>query len=167
MRALQRLLGAGLIVALALTVAGCHRKKADAPPPADEPKGNPLRPDPAGGAPAQGAVQRGAQRVVNQELLRNFGQYYAAFKTDNTDGRPPRTVQEFRAYLAQDPNARNLVGAIDKDWVVFRLDPPPNGSQVLAYEKDDFKLWHNRLVLFADGSVRMMVQDEFEQAMKQ
>jgi hypothetical protein len=160
MRAPQRLLGVGLI--LALTLTGCHKKK-DATP---EPQGNPLRPDPAGGAPAQGAVQRGAQRVVNQELLRNFGQYYASFKTDDPNGQPPRTLKQFRDYLAQDPNARNLVAAIDKDWVVFRLDPPPLGSQVLAYEKDEFKLWNNRLVLFADGSVQMMLTADFEAALK-
>jgi hypothetical protein len=162
MRALQRLLGVGLIAALTLTLTGCHKKKSEPPP--DEPKGNPLKPDPAGGAPAQGAVQRGAQRQVNQNLLVQFGIYYAAYQTDN--GRPPRTVAEFRDYLARDPNARNQVAAIDKDWIVWRLDPPPIGSQVLAYEKDDFKLWHNRLVLFADGSVQMMVQDDFEKALK-
>lgn len=162
MRALQRLLGVGLILALALAPTGCHKRKKDTAP---EPQGNPLKPDQAGGAPAQGAVQRGAQRVVNQDLLRNFGIYYAAYRTEN--GRPPRTLDEFRTYLAGDPNARNQVAAIDKGWIVWRLDPPPSGSQVLAYEKDDFKLWHNRLVLFADGAVQMMVQDDFEKALKQ
>ncbi len=165
MRALLRLLGSGLIVALALAPTACHKKKADPAP--EEPQRNPLKPDPAGGAPAQGMVQRGAQRVVNEELLRNFGQYYASFKTEDPNGRPPRTVQQFRGYLAQDPNARNLVTAIDKDWVVFRLDPPPGANQVLAYEKDEFQGWHNRLVLLGDGSVKMMVDAEFQAALKQ
>ncbi len=166
MRALQRLLGAGLVVALVLTLYGCHKKKSDPPAP-EEPQRNPLHQDPAGGAPAQAPVQRGAQRVVNEELLRNFGQFYQAFKTDDPNGRPPRTVAEFRTYLTQDPNARNLVAAIDKDWVVFRLDPPPSGSQVLAYEKDEYQAWHNRLVLLGDGSVKMMVDSEFQAALKQ
>jgi hypothetical protein len=162
MRALQRLLGVGLIVALALTLTGCPKKKKDDAP---EPQGNPLRPDPAGGAPAQGAVKRGAQRVVNQSLLEQFGIYYAAYQTDN--GRPPRTLAEFRDYLARDPNARNQVAAIDKDWIVWRLDPAPNANQVLAYEKDEFNLWHNRLVLLGGGAVQMMTTDEFQAALKQ
>jgi hypothetical protein len=155
-----------VVLLLLPPLAGCNRKKKEEPPPDPAPQGNPLKPDAAGGAPAQGAVRRGAQRVVNQELLRDFGQYYAAYKTDDQNGQPPRTVDQFRNYLAHDPNARNLVTAIDKGWVEWRLDPPPAGSQVLAYEKDEFQLWHNRLVLFGDGSVKMMVNDEFQQALK-
>jgi hypothetical protein len=165
MCALQRLLGAGLIVALALTVAGCHRKKPDAPPPPEEPKGNPLKPDPAGGGGARNDVQRGAQRMVNQNLMRNMGQFFVAYKSDHED-RPPRTAAEFKAYLQADPNASNEAAALDKGWVELVLDPPPTGHQVLAYEKDVYQKWNNRLVLFADGSVEMMLDPDFQKALK-
>jgi hypothetical protein len=159
----QHLLALGVTLALLMSPAGCGSKKkqAEGPP---EPRGNPLAQDPAGGAPAQAPVQRGAQRVVNQDLLRNFGVYYTAYRTEK--GAPPRTVDEFRAYLKEDPNARNMVAAIDKGWIVWLLDPPPGGSQILAYEKDEFQLWHNRLVLFADGSVQMMLTADFQAALK-
>jgi hypothetical protein len=162
---LQGVFVLGVVVLLILPLAGCNHKKKDQPAP--EPQGNPLKPDAAGGAPAQGAVRRGAQRVVNQELLRDFGQYYQAYKTEDANGQPPRTLAQFRSYLQRDANARNLVGAIDKEWVVFNLDPPPSGGQVLAYEKEEFELHHNRLVLFGDGSVKMMTTPEFQAALKQ
>src|SRR5690348_9743414 len=132
MRTLSRILALGVVLALVVPLTGCHRNKKAEPP---EPQGNPLKPDPSGGAPARGVVQRGAQRQVNQNVLENFGKYYELYRGEK--GRPPKTVQEFRAYLQEDPNARFLVQAIDKDWVVFRMDPPPSASQVLAYEKEE------------------------------
>ena len=63
--------------------------------------------------------------------------------------------------------AHTLLAGAPYQGADFRLDPPPNGSQVLAYEKDEFQLWHNRLVLFADGSVQMMTTQDFEAALKQ
>jgi hypothetical protein len=120
--------------------------------------------DQSGGAPAQGVVRRGAQRQVNQNVLENLGKYYELYRTEN--GRPPRTVQELRAYLQTDPNARFLVEAIDKDWIVFRLDPPPNSNQVMAYEKEEFAEFHNRLVLFGGGAVQLMTDAEFQKALK-
>jgi hypothetical protein len=146
---------------LVLVLAGCHSSKKDTAP---EPQGNPLRPDAAGGAPAQGAVRRGAQRVVNEELLRQFGIYYNAYRSEK--GNVPRTLDEFRNYLKEDPNARNQVLAIDKGWLVWVFDPPPNSNQVLAYEKDEFQLWHNRLVLLGGGAVQMMTLDDFQAALK-
>ncbi len=99
-------------------------------------------------------------------MLREFGQYYQLYKTDDPNGRPPRSVAEFRNYLVHDPNARNLVAAIDKDWIVFVLDPPPNGNQVLAYEKEAFAQFNNRIVLFGDGSVKLMPDAEFQAALR-
>ncbi len=159
----QRFFALGIVLVLVLTLTGCSKKKKDTAP---EPQGNPLRIDPAGGAPAQGVVRRGGQRQVNQALLRNFGQFYQAYKTDDPNGRPPRTVQEFRNYLVRDPNTRNMVAAIDKGWVVFLLDPPPSANQVLAYEKEAFAQFNNRIVLLGDGSVKLMVDSEFQAALK-
>ena len=88
----------GLVLLLILPLAGCKHKKKDEAP---EPQGNPLKPDQAGGARRRARFGVGAQRVVNEELLRQFGIYYAAYRTEN--GRPPRTLAEFRAVLAERP----------------------------------------------------------------
>jgi hypothetical protein len=151
---------AGIALVIALSLAGCRGKKGTAP----EATGNPLKPDPAGGHVVQNEFQRPGQRVVNQDLMKNFGVYYVAYRSEK-DG-VPRSVAEFKTYLQEDPNARNLVAAIDKDWIVFVLDPPPSGHQVLAYEKDVYQKFNNHLVLFADGAVEMMEDADFQKALK-
>jgi hypothetical protein len=156
MRTLLRVWGVVPVLVLALALAGCKKKAAE------EPEGgkNPLMPNPSGGGPAPGVVQRGAQRQVNQSLMRNLGQYYALFRTEN--GRPPKSLEEFKTYVKSDPNARNEAQALESDWVVLVI--PPN--KVLAYEKDAFQAFNNRLVLFADGSVKLVEDAEFQAALK-
>jgi hypothetical protein len=159
---LRRFLALGVVLALVLPPAGCNRKKKEEPP---EPQGNPLKPDPAGAAPGNSAVRRGAQMQQNKALLESFGKYYELYRTEN--GRPPRTFEEFRAYIKADPNARNEALAMDAGWIVWRFDPPPNTNQILAYEKEEFELHHNRLVLLGGGAVRTMDSTEFQLALKQ
>jgi hypothetical protein len=156
MRSLVRLWAVVPALLLALAVTGCKKKIAE------EPEGgkNPLMPNPAGGAPAQGVVQRGAQRQVNQNLMRNMGLFYNQYRAEN--GRPPRNLEEFKAYVKSDPNARNEAQALEAGWLVLVF--PPN--QVLAYEKEPFQTFNNRLVLFADGSVKLMEEAEFQAALK-
>lgn len=143
---------------------GCAKKKEAAK--TEEPAGNPLKPQP-GGAPAQGVVRRGAQRQVNQQLLRNIGQYYTLFRTER--GRDPQNLEEFLTYLKSDPNARtaNVPQALESGWVVMVFKPNLSGSDVLAYEKEAFQEFQNRLVLFGDGnSVKLMTEPEFQAALK-
>jgi hypothetical protein len=148
-------------ILLALSVPGCKKHKDTA----TEVQGNPLRPDPAGGAPARNDVQRGAQLRVNENLMKQLGLFYQFYRNDH-DGQPPRTEAEFKAYLQSDPNARNEVEALNKGWIVLVLDPPPNSHQVLAYEKEPYQKWGNRIVLLGDGSVKVMVEAEFQAALK-
>jgi hypothetical protein len=163
MRTLQRLLTVGLVLVLALAVTGCPKKKKDPPP--EEPQGNPLRPDPAGGAPANNDAQRGGQRLVNQNLMQGIGRYYQLCRDEK--GKPPQTLEELKAYIQSDPDGRLVAQALDKGWVVLVLDPPPSANQVLAYEKDVYQKWNNRLVLFGDcNSVRMMEDAEFQKVLK-
>jgi type II secretory pathway pseudopilin PulG len=150
------------VLILVLSLTGCVKKKAAE----SEVTENPLKPSP-GGAPAQGVVRRGAQRQVNQQLLRNIGQYYALYRTEN--GREPRNLQEFLAYLKSDPNARtaNVPQALESGWVVMVFTPNPSGNSVLAYEKEAFQQFQNRLVLFGDGnSVKLMTEPEFQAALQ-
>jgi len=152
-----------LLVALAL--AGCAKKKKVATE--SESAGNPLDAKNLGGAPAQGVVRRGAQRQVNQQMLRSIGQYYALFQTEN--GRVPRDLPEFLAYVKSDPNARaaKVPQTLESGWVVMVFSPAPSGEKVLAYEKEAFQMFQNRLVLFGDGnSVKLMTEPEFQAALK-
>ncbi len=164
----HRIVAPLLLVLLVLpTLVGCAKKVApNAQTTTTESNENPLRPKP-GGAPAQGLVQRGAQRQVNQQLLRNIGQYYALFRTEN--GRGPRDLQDFLAYVKDDPNARtaNIPQALESGWVVIVFTPEPSANAILAYEKEAFQTFQNRLVLLGDcNSVKLMTEPEFQTALK-
>jgi len=154
--------GTTLVLALALT--GCHRHKDTAPEPV-ETGGNPLKPDPAGGPPAANDVQRGTQLLAIKNLMYNLGVYYQAY-TLEANIKPPRTREQLKARLQQEPDARILVQALDKDWMVVVLDPPPKTDQVLAYEKEPYKKWNNRVVLLGGGAVELMSDGEFQEALK-
>jgi hypothetical protein len=156
---------AGIVLVLALTLAGCKKHKGAEPEPPDTER-NPLKPDPAGGAPARTHVQRGAQLQVLKNLMHNIGIYYQSYRTDNND-RAPRTLEEFKAYLQSIPDARTVAQAVDKGWLVFRMNPPPGANQVLAYEKDAFQLNNDRLVLFGGGQVELLTEDKFQAALQQ
>jgi hypothetical protein len=154
------------LLMLSSVLLGCAKKKRAAVTEPTEPTGNPLKPKP-GGAPAQNVVQRGAQRQVNQQLLRNIGQYYVLYRTEN--GRSPRSLEEFLTYLKSDPNARtaNVPQALESGWVVMVFNHEPFSNQVLAYEKEAFQKFQNRLVLFGDGnSVKLMSESDFQAALK-
>lgn len=166
----MRVFRVGSILALALAAAllasGCKKKpKVKAKEDDSAATENPLKPKP-GGPPAKSLVGRGVQRQVNQQLLRNIGQYYQLYRTEN--GRAPRNLMEFLTYLKSDPNARtaNVPQALESGWVVMVFTPPPAGNQVLAYEKEAFQTFGNRLVLLGDGnSVQMMYEPEFKAAL--
>ncbi len=144
----------GLMLAPALP--GCVKKrKAES-----EAAENPLKPQP-GGAPAQNVVQRGVQRQVNQQLLRDIGQFYQLYRTEH--GRAPQNLQDFLGYLKTEPRTRQ---PLENSSVVMVFTPEPSGSQVLAYEKEAFQEFQNRLVLLGDGSVHLMPEAEFQAALK-
>ncbi len=154
-----------LMAMLMPALIGCaKKKKAEAE--AEAPARNPLNVQP-GGPPAQGVIRRGAQRQVNQQLLRSIGQYYVLFRTER--GRDPKDLQEFLAYLNSDPNARsaNVPQALESGWVVMVFTPNISSNQVLAYEKEAFQQFQNRLVLFGDGnSVKLLTEPDFQAALK-
>jgi hypothetical protein len=152
----------GIVLVLALALTGC--KKHNDPEPV-ETGGNPMKPDPAGGAPAASDPQRGAQLLVIKNLMKGIGIYYQTYR-DEHNGQPPRTLAEFKAYVQAQPDARNEAKALDKDWLVLKLDPPPNANQVLAYEKEPYKKWNNRVVLLGGGAVELMGDAEFQAALK-
>src|SRR5881275_1607561 len=119
MRTLVRVCGVVPALVMALLLTGCPKKKA-APSPPPESGENPIKPVASGG-PAQGVVRRGAQRQVNQNLLLNIGKYHELFCTER--GQPPRNLEEFKAYVKGDPNARNEAQALDSGWVVMVIPP--------------------------------------------
>jgi hypothetical protein len=151
-----------LTVLMAATLPGCGRKRAAEP----EVTQNPLTPTP-GGAPAQGVLRRGVERSVNQVLLHSIGQLYVSYRTET--GRAPQNLQEFLTYLNGDPNTRGgkEVKILESGAVVMVFSPQHSSNTVLAYEKEAFQQFQNRLVLFGDGSsVKMMTEPEFQAALK-
>src|SRR5947209_4011675 len=131
-------LGTALVLALLLTgCSGRHRDEEKGTAPA-EGAGGPIIPNPAGGGAggAGGAVRRGAQRLVNQNLMEQLGLAYVNCKNEKG---APKTLDEFHAYLASSPDYKVLVDALDKGWLVMILDPPPSSNQVLAYEKEEYQ----------------------------
>ncbi len=142
---------------------GCAKRNRSAE--AEAPARNPLKPGP-GGPTSQTFVGRGAQRQENQQLLRSIGQYYLLFSTEK--GRDPGDLKEFVDYLKSDPNARTakLPQNLEEGWVVMVFGSNNSGSQVLAYEKEVFQAFQNRLVLFRDGSVKLMEEKDFQAALK-
>src|SRR5262249_28367256 len=96
---LRYLLTVGMVLFVALALAGCRGKKKDPEP---EPEGNPLKLNQAGEAPGKNVVRRGVQMQQNKAVLESLGKYYELYRTEN--GRPPRTFEEFRAYIKADPN---------------------------------------------------------------
>jgi hypothetical protein len=151
-----------VLVLCGLMLAGCSKRKFSD----EEVTQNPLKPNP-GGAPAQSFVQRAVERPLNQNILRNIGGLYVAFRAER--GRPPKDLQEFLAYLTSDPNTRggNETKVLEAGTVVMVFNPQLSGNQVLAYEKEAFQQLQNRLVLFGDGnSVKMLTEPEFQAALK-
>lgn len=165
MRTLSHILVPGMVLLLALAPSGC-RKHKDEPEPPDTQR-NPIvaAADPAGGPPAANDVLRGSQLRAIENVMKNLHIYYMTFREER--GHPPRTREEFKDYLKMEPDARFLVQALDKDWLVLRLDPPPTSNQVLAYEKEPYKKWNNRVVLRAGGAIKVMEDAEFQEALKQ
>jgi hypothetical protein len=150
---------------LAPSSIGCAKKKKPAAEATEEPAGSVLKPE-AGGRTAQSFVGRGAQRQVNQQLLRNIGQYYVLYRTEK--GRDPQNLQEFMDYLKSDREARGakMPEALEKGGIVMVFNTDSSESQVLAYEKEAFEAFQNRLVLFRGGAVKLMTEPEFQAALK-
>ncbi len=165
MRMRSHLFAVGPILVLALVLVGCGKRHKDTTPKPAETGGNPLKPDPAGGPAAQSEVLRDLQLPVIKNVMTNLGVYYQSYRNDHND-KPPRTREEFKAYLQKEPDARFLVRALDKDWLVLVLDPPPSTTQVLAYEKEPYKKWNNRVVLLGGGAVELMDNSAFQAALK-
>ncbi|HTU94120.1 MAG TPA: hypothetical protein VMF69_28840 [Gemmataceae bacterium] len=151
------------VLMLASLPIGCAKKNR--PAETETPGKNPLKPGP-GGPTAQTFVGRGAQRQENQQLLRSIGQYYVLYNTEK--GRDPRDLKEFLDYLKNDPSARTakIPQTLEDGWVVMVFTPNVSGNPILAYEKEVFEAFQNRLVLFRDGSVKLMVEPDFQAALK-
>lgn len=149
----------GALTIMVAMFTGCKHHRD----PSTESQENPLKPNLSGGA-AQGAVQRGVQRQVNQNIMKNLGTCFTFFRTERN--RPPRNLEEFKTYVKSDPDYRREAEALENGWVVMVFPGNPTSSTVVGYEKEVFKLHNNRLVVFGDGHVEMMVDPEFQEALK-
>ena len=157
MRIAKRLVAGGVVLALAL-LAGC--KDNGGAPQAEE--RNPLKPQPEDPMP-KNDIQRGTQKRLVEEMMRNIGQMYNVYLTER-DNRPPKTAEEFMEYLKRD--ATREYRALKAGTIIFVPNTPPSSHAVLAYEKDKYEKWNSRVVVFGDGHVDTLKEPEFQAALK-
>ena len=73
-------------------------------------------------------------------------------------------MEAFKEYIKRD--GRNEYTAIDKGQIIFVPNVPASGKRILAYEKDKYVKWNNRVVVFGDGRVETMEDNAFQAALK-
>ncbi len=148
------LLGVSILVFSLL--AGCPKV-----PERTESDRNPLKPRPEDTMP-QSDVRRGTQKRLVESMMHNIGQLYSTYLTDFN--QPPATLQDFMNYIKRD--ATNEYRAIEAGTIIFLPKVQPGSHNVLAYEKDKYEKWNNRVVVFADGHVETMDDNEFQKLTK-
>jgi hypothetical protein len=161
MHNLKQLCLACLLVALIVAPLGCKKKVGWGGHDEEEVQKNPLKPV-AGDNMAQSDVLRGTQKRLVEGMMRQIGIFFNIYVSDM--GRPPATVEEFKEYIKRD--GRNEYTAIDKGQIIFVPNVRPGSRTVLAYEKDKYEKWNNRVVLFVNGDVQTLEEAEFQEALK-
>lgn len=148
-----------------LQLSGCRKRNA-APKEDDAADGgrNPIAAAAAGGAPAQSHVLRGAQKRVNENDLGQLAVYYTEYQSLN--GRPPKSADEFKAYVKSDLNARHLTQVLDEGNIVVVPNAQLSSTSIIAHEKQAFALRNNRVVAFGDGHVETMQDEDFQRIIK-
>lgn len=136
-----------VLVAAALAGAGCV--KVDTEPATDQ-------------KPGVGAhVARGKERQENQNLLRQIALLYQIYHTNLGGARPD--LEAFKEGIRKE--ARKEYEALQEGRFVMRPITNLGSTTVLAYEKDP-DLNGNRLVAFADATVKLMSEQEFQAALQ-
>jgi hypothetical protein len=161
MHNLKRLTVACLLAALLVLPLGCKKKVGWGGHDEEEVQKNPLKPV-AGDNMAQSDVLRGTQKRLVEGMMKQIGLFFNTYVTEM--GRPPATVEEFKEYIKRD--GRNEYTAIDKGQIIFVPNVPASSKRILAYEKDKYEKWNNRVVLFGDGRVETMEDTAFQTALK-
>jgi hypothetical protein len=135
---------------------GCGDKKGAKKKSDDGPK-NPLL-----GRPEPGA--RGLRRVVDRPKVQNdLKQLYTFYVTYTTEvGRPPRTLEDFTAYIRTDSAV--LHGALTDRLYELVVDKKVSGNEILLYESaPDASGIH--IVLKGDGSFASMNSKDLKHAL--
>lgn len=134
----------------ALLTLGCSGKNK-----ATEPEG--------GNPPRRGALPRG-QRPVSQASMKNIGEFYRSFREEHR--RPPKDLAEFLASFGRDEISQQVASPLEGGLVVMVFPANPSPKTVIAYEKELYGEANDRVVLFADGSVKLMNDADFQAALK-
>jgi hypothetical protein len=112
-----------------------------------------------------GALGRIREVTVVQNALRQLGVAYRNFEVEKNRG--PKNQQELSPYYE---NNGKINDALTKKWLTFiwsasrqSLTEHGDSNTILAYETDPDRQGV-RMVLFGDGSVRGLNEDEFSKA---
>ena len=153
-----------VVLALLLTcLPACRKHAVDPNAPVQEEERNPLKPR-ADDPMAKNDIQRGTQKRLVENMMHQMGLAYTMYVGENNN-RGPTTVDVFKNYIKKDYRNEHL--ALESGTIVFIPNVNPgSGSKLIAYEKDKYEKWNNRVVLFSDGHVETLEEEAFRAALK-
>jgi hypothetical protein len=147
----------GLPLCVALLFSGCEKqeKTANKGAPGDN---KPIIPEP--GPPTAAAhVQRGKERQINQNDLRQLALFFKQIKTLQADNRPV-TKDELKAEIQRD--MPKLWQAIDEGKIIVNYNCDGSSNSLLAHEQKA-DLNGNHLVTMGDGSTKLVPSAQLQQ----
>jgi hypothetical protein len=149
-----------VILACGLVIVGCNRRRGS-----DSEGGNPLGANAVGPgtSPAQSHIRRGAERMVDQNLLDQIALVCFQYGLEN-NGRCPASKEELIGLLKGFPG--KYIQALQEDWIVFVPKARTDSNMIILYEKHVFQASNNRLVAYGDRHVKLLSEPEFQEAKK-
>jgi hypothetical protein len=151
-----------MLLVLVLTAAnGCKKKsKGDSDPDGDS--GNPITRNIGNPKqPATNDIQRGAEKQVDQNALREIAKVYIQFELENN--RTPATVDELLGAMRGFPAQH--INMLKDGWLVMVPNARLTPNTIILYEKNVYQKWNNRVVAFGDGHVATMSDPDFQAAL--
>jgi hypothetical protein len=149
----MRILGLCFVAFAVATFGACNHN-------ANEPtreEVNPLR-SPTG-AMAKNDITRGAQKQIHQNSMVQIKLFYTMYY--NEQNRPPANLEEFLKFIERDAHLEHEL--LKEGHVVLVLNVTPTSENIIAYEKEPYQKWMNRLVAFGDR-VETMSEADFQAA---
>lgn len=145
----------------AAILCGCDGNKPKAPKAAATAPGDnkPIIPEPGGPPTAAAHVQRGKERQINQNDLRQLALFFKNIKTLQADNRPV-TRDELKAEVQRD--MPRLWQSIEEGKLVVNYNCDGSSNSLLAYESNA-DLNGNHLVTMGDGSTKLVPDAQLRQ----
>src|SRR5262249_11429006 len=147
-----------LSLCAAILLSGCEKeqKTGSKAAPGDN---KPIIPEPGGPPTAAAHVQRGKERQINQNDLRQLALTFTRIKTLQVDNRA-LTKDELKAEVQRD--MPRLWQAIEEGKIIVNYNNDGSSNSVVAYEKNA-DLNGNHLVTMGDASTKLVPSAQLQQ----